>query len=612
MKAGSKLLGDRRTEFAVWAPLKETMTLHIVHPFDKKMEMIKDELGYFYSKAEVGAGCLYFFMPEGEKDIPDPASQFQPQGVQGPSEVIDHSAYHWHDTNWKGLPFSEFILYEIHTGTFTEKGTFEAIIDKLDYLVATGINAIELMPVAQFPGNRNWGYDGVYYYAVQDSYGGPASLKKLVDACHQKGIAVFLDVVYNHLGPEGNYLEEFAPYFTDHYKTPWGKAINFDGQWSDGVREFFSGNAIYWFEYFHIDGLRFDAIHEVYDMGAVHFWEFLHEKIRSVGQKLGRPLYTIAESDHNSPRAIKPPELGGFGFTALWLDDFHHALYTLLDEDGKKFYVDFGEIKQLAKAYKDGFVLSNEYVKFRKRKYGASSAGISGDKFISYIDNHDQAGNRATGNCLASLISFEKLKIAAAANILSPYIPMLFMGEEYGDDAPFLYFISHSDNELIEAVRQGRKKDFEQFDWNVDSPDPYEEKTFSDSKLRWSELNDKKHTLLHQWYRELIHIRKIHPALQSFNKNDVWVNTIDELLQLHRRSACGMKEMVCVFNFSETTSFCYTISSIHSDWYKIIDSNDEQWILNEVKYKPLPATIVTGEKIMAPPLTVLVYGNADQ
>jgi len=432
-----------------------------------------------------------------------------------------------------------------------------------------------------------------------------------VDACHQKSIAVFLDVVYNHLGPEGNYLEEFAPYFTDQHKTPWGKAINFDGPWSDGVRDFFCENAIYWFENFHIDGLRFDAIHYMYDMGAVHIFEWMHEKIRSLEQKLGKTLYTTAESDFNSPRVTKPPESGGCGFTAQWLDDFHHALYTLLDEEGKKFYADFGEIKQLAKAYKDGFVHSGEYVKFRKRKYGTSSAGISGDKFISFIDNHDQAGNRATGNCLASLISFQKIKIAAAANLLSPYIPMLFMGEEYGDDSPFLYFISHSDDELIEAVRHGRKKEFERFGWNVDSPDPYEEKTFFESRLRWDELNEGKHHLIYQWYREVIHLRKIHPALQSFNKNDIWVNTIDDVLELCRRSASGTKELICIFNFSEQSSRCITISSALPHWTKIIDSNDKQWLIDETEYGRLPDTIETGKQIILPPLTVVVYGNLD-
>ncbi|HEY1870667.1 MAG TPA: alpha-amylase family glycosyl hydrolase, partial [Chitinophagaceae bacterium] len=377
------------TKFIVWAPLKKRMILHIVYPFEKKIEMQKDDSGYFHAETKTENGSRYFFMPEEEKDLPDPASKFQPHGVHGPSEVIDEN-FEWADANWKGIPFEDLVLYELHAGIFTNEGTFEAIIEKLDHLISTGINAIEMMPIAQFPGNRNWGYDGVFPFAVQNSYGGPWGLKKLVNACHQKGIAVFLDVVFNHLGPEGNYLEQFGPYFTDKYKTPWGKAINFDGQYSDAVRDFFSDNAIYWFEYFHIDGLRFDAIHEVHDAGSKHFWQFMHQNIRKLEQRLGRSFYTIAESDLNDPKVVGSAELGGFDFSAQWLDDFHHALYTLVDrERGKILYADFGNINQLAKAYKDGFVHSGEYVDFRKKKFGASSAGVPGNKFVVFIDNHD-------------------------------------------------------------------------------------------------------------------------------------------------------------------------------------------------------------------------------
>jgi len=610
MKTGPRILGNGKTEFAVWAPLKERMILHITHPFEKEIEMQKDEAGYFSVQGEVEAGCLYFFMPD-MKDIPDPGSFFQPSGVHGASQVIDHSEFQWGDVKWRGVPFDDLILYELHVGTFTDEGTFEAIINKLDHLVDTGINAIELMPVAQFPGNRNWGYDGAYLYAVQNSYGGPNGLKRLVDACHQKGVAVFLDVVYNHLGPEGNYLGEFGPYFTDHYKTPWGKAINFDGPWSDGVRDFFSDNAVYWFENFHLDGLRFDAIHGVYDMGAVHFWELMHTKIARAERKIGRFLHTIAESDLNSPRVISSNQAGGFGFTAQWLDDFHHALYTLLDPEGRKSYVDFGELRQLAKAYKDGFVHSGEHVKFRKRKFGASSAGMKGNKFVSFIDNHDQAGNRVTGSCLASLISFEKIKMASAANLLAPYIPMLFMGEEYGDDAPFLYFISHSDQTLVDAVREGRKKEFGHLDWSMEPPDPCDQKTFENSRLHWEKLNEEKHKVIHQWYKELIHLRRTRPALQSFDKDDIWVNTIGDTLQLHRRSGDGSSEVVCFFNFSESSS-CLALSAIHSNWKKIIDSNDKQWLMNGDATKELPPNIPAGNKLEIPPLTVAVYGNDSQ
>jgi len=609
MNIGSRYLSNGRIIFTVWAPLKEKMILHIVRPFDRKIQMEKDESGYFHTEVEVGSDCYYFFMPGGEKDFPDPASGFQPDGVHGPSAVVNHS-YEWNDETWNGIPFDELILYEVHTGTFTEEGTFEAMISKLDHLVSTGINAIELMPVAQFPGSRNWGYDGVYPYAVQNSYGGPGGLKKLVNACHQKRIAVFLDVVYNHLGPEGNYLEEFGPYFTDHYKTPWGKAINFDGQWSDGVREFFSDNALYWFEHFHIDGLRFDAIHNVYDLGAINIWQLMHSKIRKLEQRLGRSFYTIAESDFNDPKVIKATETGGYGFTAQWMDDFHHSLYTIVDrERGKILYADFGKIHQLAKAYKDGFVHSGEYVNFRKRKFGISSAGISGDHFVVFIDNHDQAGNRVSGDCLASLISFEKIKLASAAYLLSPYVPMLFMGEEYGDDAPFFYFISHGDKELVELVRQGRKNDFAYSEWEAEPPDPYDEKTFHQSKLQWKKIGDKKHETIHRWYKELLQLRKVYPALKSFNKNDVWVNTTGDMLELYRHSFGGKKEFICLFNFSETSSFSFILPSSQLDWNKIMDSNDEQWLIDERDYKPVAGLLQPRGKIMIPPLTVIAYGN---
>jgi maltooligosyltrehalose trehalohydrolase len=474
---GATYLKNGKCSFSVWAPLKDKVTLHIIHPTEREIEMIKDEQGYFNLTVDgIVHGTQYFLNPDGEKDYPDPASHYQPKGVHGPSEVIHHS-FKWNDVPWRGLPLQNMILYELHVGTFTPEGTFEAIIPRLEELYDTGINAIEIMPIAQFPGSRNWGYDGVYPYAVQNSYGGPEGLKTLVDACHQRGIAVFLDVVYNHLGPEGNYFSRFAPYFTDKYKTPWGDAINYDGEWSDGVREYFSNNLTHWFENYHIDGLRLDAIHTIYDNSAVHFWETCYTKVKDAEVRLGRKLYMTAESDLNSPRVVKRPESGGYGFDAQWLDDFHHILYVLLDEKGKELYEDFGDVEQIAKAYIDGFVHSGEYVKFRKRKYGKSSTGIPGDKFIVFNQNHDQVGNRVKGERLSMLVNFDKQKIAAAAIILSPYIPMLFMGEEYAEESPFLYFVSHSDRDLIKAIQEGRKEEFKNYKWSTEPPDPQDEKT---------------------------------------------------------------------------------------------------------------------------------------
>ncbi len=570
--------GPEGCTFRVWAPEKEKMTLHVVHPEERMIEMQKDGQGYFsVTAAGTGPGTRYFYKPGDDASLPDPGSQFQPEGVHGPSEIIDHNSFQWTDNDWKGIPFGELILYELHVGTFTPEGTFEAIIPRLENLKDTGFNAIELMPVTQFPGTRNWGYDRVFPYAVQNSYGGPEGLRKLVDACHAHGIAVFLDVIYNHMGPEGNYFSRFGPWFTAWYKTPWGEAINFDRAWSDGVREYYANNPVFWFEKYHIDGLRLDAIHEVYDSGAVHFWELMHEKIREAEQRLGRLFYTIAESDLNSPRVLAPAETGGFGFTAQWLDDFHHAIYVLLDSTGRKFYEDFGSMEQLAKAYNDGYVHSGDFVKFRKRKHGKSSAGIPGNRFVVFIQNHDIVGNRAMAERLSILVNFKQLKLAAAAVLLSPYVPMLFMGEEYGETNPFFYFISHSDKDLIEAVRQGRKKEFEGFNFEGDPPDPQDEKIFNGSKLQWNLRHEGKHAILLSWHKKLIEIRKSNPILQNFSKNDIRVAALEQSgISILRKNREDTVHLVCFLNFSkEPVSF--TLPLLDLSWEKILDSGEQQW-----------------------------------
>ncbi|HEY8387387.1 MAG TPA: malto-oligosyltrehalose trehalohydrolase, partial [Parasegetibacter sp.] len=492
------------------------MILHIVEPYEKFHAMKKNSEGYFQCTIESLEELIrYYYLPDGGDDCADPSSAAQPEGIHGPSETVNHGSFHWNDQDWKGLACEDLILYELHVGTFTPEGTFEAIIPRLDELMDTGINAIELMPLSPFSGERNWGYDGVFPYAVQQSYGGPQGLKELVNACHQKGIAVFLDVVYNHIGPEGNIFENFGPYFTEKYCTPWGKAINFDGEWSDGVRDYFSDNAIYWFEHYHIDGLRLDAVHTIFDNGAVSFWELLSKKTEAFEKHSGRRVHLIAESDLNSPRVTKTIAEGGKGFRGQWLDDFHHALYVLLDEKGRDRYIDFGKMQQLAKAYTDGFVHSGEFVKFRKRKHGASSAAVTGDKFVAFNLNHDQAGNRPGGERLSMLVSFEKQKIAAAALMLAPYVPMLFMGEEYGDDTPFYYFVSHSDKLLITAVREGRKNEFREFGGEADFTDPQLESTYLSSKIQWEKRYSGHYQELLFWNRELIKLRKSAP-LRNF------------------------------------------------------------------------------------------------
>jgi maltooligosyltrehalose trehalohydrolase len=599
--------------FSVWAPEKERMILHIVYPEEKELEMKKNDQGYFVAVADdIKDGCRYFYKPDNEKDYPDPGSNFQPEGVHGPSQVVDHNLYKWNDSEWKGILQKDLIFYELHVGTFSEQGTFEAIIPYIDVLAETGINALELMPISQFPGNRNWGYDGVYPYSVHNTYGGPEGLKRLVDACHQKGIAVFLDIVLNHVGPEGNYFPEFGPYFSKTYNVPWGEAINFDQAWSDEVREFFAGNPCFWFEKYHVDGVRVDAIHMMFDSGAVHFWELAMDRIRQMEQKLGKKLYMIAESDFNNPRVIKSTDAGGYGFDAQWLDDFHHALYVLIDEKGQSRYEDFGRYEQLAKAYKDGFVHSGELVKFRKKKHGASSAGIPGDKFVTFNQNHDQIGNRVKGERLSMLVSFAKQKLAAAALLLSPYLPLLFMGEEYGEDTPFFYFISHSDKELIKAVREGRKREFEGYKWDTEPADPQDDTTFRNSIIKTEKRLTGKYRILHEWSKKLIKIRKSEPAMKNMSKDGINFYINDEKgFTILRKSADELNFILAFFNLSES-KLDFFVPSYSEEWTKILDSKETEWCEDNEKAFPSPRMIKASNTISLMPFSIVVYDNAKE
>ena len=595
--------------FKVWAPLRSRMALRLLDQKSSSVEMRKDGSGYFVAEVTAAPGTKYLYVPDEEKSYPDPASQFQPDGVHGPSQIVAHNNYKWNDDSWRGIPLRELVLYELHVGTFTPEGTFDAIIPRLDALSELGVNAIELMPVAQFPGNRNWGYDGAFPYAVQNSYGGPEGLKRLVNACHQKRIAVFLDVVYNHMGPEGNYLAQFGPYFTNQYCTPWGDAINFDGEWSDGVKDYFINNVLFWFEVYHIDGLRLDAIHTIFDANAVSFWDLLYERRRLLEQKLGRHLYLTAESDLNSPKVVKAPEVGGYGFDAQWLDDFHHSLYVILHRKGRERYEDFGAMEQLAKAYTDGFVHSGEYVKFRKRRHGISSAGVPADRFIVFNQNHDQVGNRVKGERLCMLVDTERVKLAAAAVLLSPYIPMLFMGEEYADESPFFYFVSHSDEELVKAVREGRKKEFEDFKGEGEPLDAQDEETYRKSRLQWNKRGAGKHMLVLDWHRQLIALRRSHPVLRNFCKNDIRATVIDEHgLVLHRQTEGGLQHLLCLFNFSDGVLH-YTLPANTQEWEKILDSKQDRWMEHGAEGLPAPGKIMAGQQCVMQPCSVVVYGS---
>jgi maltooligosyltrehalose trehalohydrolase len=604
VKIGSDYLGNGCCEFTVWAPTRVEVALQIVSPEKRLLPMQKDEWGYWKVKAEgIDPGTLYFYKLAGETERPDPASHFQPKGVHEASEVVDHSKMNWTDADWSGIPLEEMIIYELHVGTFTQSGTFEAIIPRLSELRELGINAIEIMPVAQFPGDRNWGYDGTYPYAVQNSYGGPEGLKKLVDAAHQQGIAVILDVVYNHFGPEGNYISQYVPYFTETYKTPWGSAVNFDDAHSDGVRNYFIENALYWFQNYHFDALRLDAIHAIYDLGAKHFLKELAEKVAALSAEVGRKLYLIAESDLNDVRVISEWELGGHGMDAQWSDDFHHCIHTLLTGENIGYYQDFGKCEQLAKAYKESFIYSWQYSVNRRRYHGSDASDRPGHQFVVCTQNHDQVGNRMLGERLSNLVSFEALKLAAGALLLSPNIPLLFMGEEYGEESPFLYFVSHTDRDLVKAVREGRKKEFAAFHLEGEYLDPESLNTFHKSQLKWEKRKEGKHKILLELYQHLIELRRTVPALRNLDKKNLEASAIesDKLLFLRRWS--NESQIFCTMNFSDKdVTFKAILPS--GDWQKTLDSSEPKWMGSG---STLPDKLMQEQELTIKPQSFALY-----
>jgi maltooligosyltrehalose trehalohydrolase len=519
---GATYLGDDHTAFRVWAPQAESVAVRLMAPREERLPLASDGRGYFAGVvADAGPGALYKYVLNGQRELPDPASRSQPRGVHGPSAVIDPSTFTWADATWRGVAQADLVFYELHVGTFTLEGTFDAIIPHLEGLRELGITAIELMPVAQFPGDRNWGYDGVYPYAVQDSYGGPEGLQRLVAACHARGLAVFLDVVYNHLGPEGNYLGEYGPYFTDRYSTPWGLALNFDGPYSDEVRRYFVEQALYFLSAFHLDGFRLDAVHAIADQSAVPFLQELATAVHARGERLGRRVQVIAESDLNDARLILPPTLGGYGLDGQWSDDLHHALHSLLTGERGGYYHDFGALEHLARAYEQGFVYAGEYAPHRQRRHGNSPRLVRGDQLVVCAQNHDQVGNRARGERLSELVPFERLKLAASVVLLAPFLPLVFMGEEYGEPHPFLYFTSHDDPALVEAVRNGRRAEFAAFAWRGEVPDPQDAATFAASRLQHELAARGQHRALRELYGELLRLRQALPALASLDKERV-------------------------------------------------------------------------------------------
>lgn len=517
------------TQRRVWAPFAQSVELVTA---ERRIQMTPASRGWWSAElAESDASADYAFSVNGKEPRPDPRSQSQPHGVFGFSQPVDHSHFHWTDSHWHQPALG--LIYECHIGTFTPSGTFDAAIERLDYLRDLGVTHLEIMPVAEFAGAHGWGYDGVDLYAPHHIYGGVEGLKRLIDRSHNIGLGVIIDVVYNHLGPSGNFIPEFGPYLTDHYRTPWGDAINLDGEYSDEVRRFLCDNALMWLRDYHVDGLRLDAVHAIYDSSAVHFLEQLASEVKALAAHLGRELFLVAESSLNSPRLVTAREAGGFGLDAHWSDDFHHAVHACMTGERSGYYADFGSIAQLAKSLSHAYVYDGAYSPFRKRSHGTTAAGLPANRFVVCIQNHDQIGNRAKGERLGHLVNQKQLKIASALMMCSPFVPLLFQGEEWNASTPFQYFENHEDAELVAAICEGRRNEFAELVGNIDDvPDSHAYETFDRSKLDWDERERGQHDEILDWYRRLIALRRNEPDLRDprlertkveFDENQKWL-----------------------------------------------------------------------------------------
>jgi maltooligosyltrehalose trehalohydrolase len=506
----------------VWAPHADAVDLVVG---DERRSMRPVGGDWWQADEALGAGTRYAFSLDGDPvALPDPRSPWQPDGVHGPSAIVDHDAFAWTDAAWQRPALRDGVIYELHVGTFSAEGTFDGAIGRLDHLVELGVTHLELMPVAEFSGTRGWGYDGVDLFAPHHAYGGPDGLKRLVDAAHARGLAVLLDVVYNHLGPEGNYLARFGPYFTDRHRTPWGPAVNFDDRGSHEVRRFVVDNALTWLRDYHLDGLRIDAMHAIVDLSAVHIGEELTAAVHALGTRLGRRLVVTAESDLNDPRLVHDPEHGGYGMDAAWADDVHHALHVALTGESGGYYADFTDAGSLPRALREPYLYDDRYSAARGRRHGRPAGDVPGDRFVACLQNHDQVGNRARGDRLGHLVGPGRLRIGAALLLTAPYVPLLFAGEEWGASAPFPYFSSHEDPELGHAVSVGRRSEFAAFGWDADAvPDPQAPATFASAVLDWDERSREPHAGLVTWYRELVALRRREPALRDGDRAAVRV-----------------------------------------------------------------------------------------
>ena len=500
---------NRGCEFRVWAPNAKQVRIQLWNRTagsPQVLAMERADAGHFVLQTSAQPGDRYFYVVDDRQPLPDPVSRLLPQGVHGPTEIVDPEKFLWSDAQWRGLPLSDYVIYELHVGTFTQQGTFDAIIPELRYLKKLGITAIELMPVAAFPGVRNWGYDGVSPYAVQAGYGGAEALRRLVNAAHELNLAVILDVVYNHLGPEGNYLRLFAQYFTDRHKTPWGDAINYDQPGCQGVRRYFVENALYWIREYHLDGLRLDAVQTIKDDSSPHILAEIAVNVRELAQDLGRHVCIIAETDENDAKIVRPRSAGGYGLDALWSDDFHHSIHAFFTGERKGYYQDFGRPEQIVGALNEGFVFQGEPFRFwNGRPRGTSSQRMPAPAHVICLQNHDQVGNRAYGERLTVLIPRGARMLATALLLLAPQTPLLFMGQEFDESRPFQFFTDYGDPVLQKAVSDGRSNEFKDFNFQS-IPDPQDPATFESSKLNWNLVAGK--NLMLEWYSGLLALRR--------------------------------------------------------------------------------------------------------
>ncbi|HOX56764.1 MAG TPA: malto-oligosyltrehalose trehalohydrolase [Candidatus Paceibacterota bacterium] len=573
---GATYLGGRRWRFLVWAPRVERVEVLLSKPKREVARLTRHDGGYHATVVEDATpGTRYLYRLDGRHAFPDPASRYQPDGVHGASALVA-PAFPWTDEKWAGVRLKDYVLYELHVGTFTTEGTFEAAIPHLAELRDLGVTALELMPVAQFTGSRNWGYDGVFPYAAQNSYGGPAGLKRLVNAAHRAGLAVVLDVVYNHLGPEGNHLSEFGPYFMESHSTPWGQALDFAGRPGADVRRFFIENALYWQTEFHIDSLRLDAIHAIRDSSASPFLGELAQACHRQADTLKRPFHLIGEGGLDIVRRIPAGAPAGVGLDAEWRDDFHHCLHVLLTREQTGYYARFGGAAQFARVWRAARTTKSRFRGARKRGGSSSKVSQAVQSFVVYSQNHDQAGNRLRGERLATLIPFEARKLAAANVLLSPFIPLLFMGEEYGELAPFHYFISHSSAPVIQTVRAGRRAELAAFGWRGRPPDPQDRATFESSKLNHALRKKRTHRLLRAFYRELMRLRRTLPALTTTATYPIKVRALRSDRVLLVSYSSGGARFLLAFNYSDRLA-TVTASASPGRWLALLNSADGRW-----------------------------------